>query len=104
MNTQATCLKPLEFRGSLARREAVLRLDKHLLHTVLLLVEGMVYGSQVLETHAVRDHLHGGDLLVLNHLEERFPVFVDRCLAVADKADTALHEGTDVEVVGLVGC
>jgi hypothetical protein len=80
----------------------VLGLDEHLLHAVLPLIESVVYSSQVLETHAVRDHLHGRDLLVLDHLEEGFPVLVHGRLAVADEADAALHEGADVEVVGLV--
>jgi hypothetical protein len=97
-------LEPLEFRASLARREAVLRLDEHLLHAILLLVEGVVHSSQILETHAVRNHLHGCDLLVLDHLEEGLPVFVDGRLAVTDEADAALHERADVEVVGLAGC
>lgn len=97
----STRSKPLERRALLRRRETEPGLDKDLLHVVLLLVEGVVHLIEVLEANAVGNHLHRCDLLILDHLEERFPVEVDGCLAVANEADAALHEGADVEVVGL---
>jgi len=49
----------------------------------------------------VGDHLERVDLAALDLLEEHLPVEVNRGLTVTDEADTALHESTDVEVVGL---
>ena len=50
------------------------------------------------------DHLERIDLALLDHLQERLPVQVDGRLAVTNEADTALHQGADVEVVGLGNC
>lgn len=51
----------------------------------------------------MREHDVGVEFAVLDHFEQGLPVHVHGSLAVADEADAALHEGADVEVVGLLG-
>lgn len=94
-------LVPRQLGAALARWRAEPRGGKHLLHAILLLLELVVDLVEVLERDAVADHLERVDLPVLDHLEERLPVEVHGCLAVADEADAALHERADVEVVAL---
>jgi hypothetical protein len=47
------------------------------------------------------DHMQRMDLLLLNILQEVFPVFLDRSLSIAMETDSRLHQGTNVEVVTL---
>ena len=67
-------LVPGQLRAILGRWETPLGLNKDLLHAILLLLELVVDFVQVFKANTVGDHLHGGDLLVLNHLQERLPV------------------------------
>jgi len=83
----------LQRRTALTWRIAESCLHKRLLHILALamLIEDIVDDIQLVDGHAVRDHIEGVELAVLDHLEELFPVFVYRRLTVADEADTALH-------------
>lgn len=69
---------------------------------IRILVEFPVQEIHLLDGDAVREHEVGVELAVLDRLEEGLPVHVHGGLAVADEADAALHEGADVEVVGLL--
>lgn len=80
-------------------RELGLNVD--LLHAILLLIELVVDLVEVLHANTVSNHLQRVDLAFLDHLKKLLPVEVDRCLSVADQADTALHQRANVEVVGL---
>lgn len=70
---------------------------------IRILVELLVQDIHLLDGDTVREHEVGVELAVLDHLEEGLPVHVHGRLAVADEADASLHEGADVEVVGLLG-
>lgn len=83
----------LQRRAPLARRQGEARLYVHLLHAVVLLVKVGVHPRHVLHAHAVRHHLQRFELLLLDPLQQVLPVHVHGCLAVADQADAALHEG-----------
>lgn len=79
----------------------MLGLNKDFLHGILLLVELVVHLVEILKTDTMREHLGRVQLAILNHLQKLLPIFDDRGLTVADEADTALHQGANVEVVGL---
>lgn len=96
-------LKHGQIRGSWRGRRGEPRLDEHFLHARLPLVELVVDLVEVLDAHAMRNHPKWIDLARLDHLEELLPVKVDWRLPVADKADTAVHQAADIEVVGLGG-
>lgn len=76
-------------------------LDKDLLHAILLLLELVVNLVEVLNTNSVGDHLERVDPAALDLLEKVLPVKLNWGLTVADEANTALHDGTNVKVVGL---
>ena len=68
---------------------------------VAALVKDVVDGVELGDVDPVTEHHERVGLAVLDHGEEFLPVKVDRGLAVTDEANAALHEGTNVEVVGL---
>jgi hypothetical protein len=88
-------------RAALARRSRKASLDVHLLHPIVLLVELLVHLGHVLHADAVGHHFQRVDFFLLELFQQAVPVHVDGRLAVADEADAALHEGADVEVVGV---
>ena len=61
----------------------------------------MIDGRNIVELDAMGEHGQRIGFAVSDHLEDCVPVFVHGGLAVADEADSALHYGADVEVVGL---
>ena len=65
------------------------------------LVEYVVNEVELLHQYTVAEHLQWIGLAVPDHLEELLPVEMDGCLAVAHEFNAALHQGADVEVVGL---
>lgn len=79
----------------------MLRLDKDLLQTVLVLVEFVIDLVQIVEQDSVRDHLQRIQLSILDLLHEMLPVLVHWGLTVTNKANTALHQRPDVEVICL---
>lgn len=89
-------LKPLfrlpHWRGAGAGRCREARLHVHLLHAVCLFVERIIALVKILDVDTVCDHLERVNLALLDTGEQVLPVEVDGCLAIADKADTALHE------------
>lgn len=93
----------LQRRRPLRRRVREPRLHKHFLQVIRILVELLVQDIHLLDGDTVREHEVGVELAVLDHLQEGLPVHVHGGLAVADEADATLHEGADVEVVGLLG-
>ncbi|KAI6749977.1 hypothetical protein HG531_007242 [Fusarium graminearum] len=76
-----------------------LGLHKHLLHTILLLLKLVIHLVKILQPDAVRQHLSRIKLAPLDHLQKLIPVLVNGGLAIADEANSALHQGSDVEVV-----
>ena len=68
---------------------------------VATLIKDLVDGIDLGDIHAMTEHHKGVCLALLNHGEKFLPVEVDGSLTVTDEADTALHQGADVEVVGL---
>lgn len=94
-------LKPLQRWASLAWRGTESGLHEYLLHAIGLVLKLVVYLVEIFHSDTVRNHLERVDLPILDHLEKRLPVEVHRRLAIADEADTAFHQGTNVEVVGL---
>lgn len=92
---------PRQLRTPLCPWKREFRLDKHLLHVILLCFKFVVHLIQVLQPHPVRHHLHWVQLAALDHGQQLSPVLVYGSLTVADKADAALHERADIEVVCL---
>lgn len=90
-----------KLRRPLRAREREPRLDKDLLHPVLVPLELVVHLVEVVERDAVRNHLQRVQRAAAHLFEEAAPILVHGGLAVADEADAALHEGADVEVVCL---
>lgn len=66
-------------------------------------VEYAINLIHIIDPDTMRQHGQGISLALANHLQQGFPVQVDGSLAVADETDPALHESTNVEVVGLEG-
>merc|ERR1712113_25116 len=76
-------------------------LHEDLLHTVFLLVKLVVDLGQIFDAYAVRDHFQRVDFPFLDLLQKVFPVQVHGGLAVSNEADASLHDGANVEVVGV---
>lgn len=96
-----TSLVSGECRAAFARWCREFGLDVHLLHTVCLRLKLVVDLVELVDRDTVGDHLEGVDLALLNHHQQLLPVEVYGRLAVSDEANTALHKGADVEVIGL---
>lgn len=99
--TQPTSLPAYQLWCSWRRRVGEFGLYEHLLDVVGSSGELLIQSVHFADVNAVAKHDARVQTAVLQHLEEFFPVEVDGSLAVADKADAALHDGTDIEVVGL---
>lgn len=79
----------------------MLRLDKDLLHALVTSIKGLIDLRHILEAHAVRHHIEGVDLALLDELHEIFPVFLNGSLSIANETDTRLHQCANVKVIGL---
>lgn len=94
-------LESCELWAASCRRRREFRLNEDLLHAILLLVKLVIGLVNLRDIDAMRDHLERVNLATVDHLAELIPVLVDGGLAVADEADATLHQGADVEVVGV---
>ena len=73
-------------------------MTKEMFVDLLSLLELVIDLVQILDPDTMGHHLQRIDLAALNALEEVFPVEVDGCLAIADEADSTLHERACSEV------
>lgn len=79
----------------------MLGLHKNLLDTIFVVFELVVNLVEVLQADTVGNHLKRIQLPGLYVLHQLLPVQVNWRLPVTDQSDTALHQGSDVEVVCL---
>ncbi len=90
-----------QHRCSLCPRKGEFGLYKDLLDVVLLGIELVVDLVDILKAEAMREHLCGVQGSGLNLVQQPFPVLHHRGLSVADEPNATLHQGSNVEVVGL---
>ena len=90
-----------QLRTTWARWEGELGLHKDLLHALFSSIIELVDLLKLINLDSVGDHVQCIQGTILKLLQQILPIQLYWCLSIADEANTALHQGTDVEVVGL---
>lgn len=76
-------------------------LNKALHQPLLSLLQNLITLSNIIYRKSMSKHNRRVHFASLDPVEDVLPVFVDWRLAAPDELDTALHDGADVEVVGV---